>query len=635
MSKSYLQRWRQIHKDIASLTDGSDVEGNFLVDSDSIPNSANDQYSSNHSSSTDTDSSFELDTSPERPVVSTTSENDTSFSEVSHEEQDLADSLALWIVKHKCSREGSNELLGILKKHGHGTLPSDVRTLLRTPRKCDIVPRCGGSYSYFGIESGVVRILKKYPTFLSNRNSVQLEVNIDGLPLFKSTTHQFWPILCAFDKFEPFIVALYYGKAKPTNVEEFLRDFLREYSELRRNNLTYSDKVFTVTLKVFVCDAPARSFIKCIKQHNAYYACERCVIKGSWEGRVVYSDFENHDERTEDGFKSQIYHNHQCGISPLVEHDISCINSFVLDYMHMVCLGVTKRLLMFLKSGPKKCKLSTRHLTEISASLETLKMPSDFARQPRTLSELDRWKATELRQFLLYTGPVALRGVLDSERYSHFLCLSVAMSILLMENDDRRNHYLRYAHQLLVYFIKQCPHLYGETFLVYNVHNLMHLCSDAERFQCSLNNISCFKFENYLHGIKKIVKNAKNPLAQVAKRLQEFEECKIHRIPLQPCISTRLKDSCFLSSNEEFVFVKEIWDNDRYVCDVLTHSDNFYISPCNSKLLNIAFTSRMNLECRMKKKLVEKKQLKTKVVCLDTRGGYALFPMLHGVEASC
>ena len=57
------------------------------------------------------------------------------------------------------------------------------------------------------------------------------------------------------------------------------------------------------------------------------------------------------------------------------------------------------------------CKLSLRQRNQLSHNLSLLcgTMPSEFARQPRPISELDRWKATEFRQFLLYTGPVVLR----------------------------------------------------------------------------------------------------------------------------------------------------------------------------------------------------------------------------------
>ena len=58
------------------------------------------------------------------------------------------------------------------------------------------------------------------------------------------------------------------------------------------------------------------------------------------------------------------------------------------------------------------------------------KLPSEFARQPRSLAELDRWKATELRNFLLYTGPVVLKGIIDVNQYRHFLSFSVAIRLL-------------------------------------------------------------------------------------------------------------------------------------------------------------------------------------------------------------
>lgn len=99
-------------------------------------------------------------------------------------------------------------------------------------------------------------------------------------------------------------------------------------------------------------------------------------------------------------------------------------------------------------------------------------MPSEFAQQPRGLHELDRWKATEFRQFLLYTGPVVLKTVLSPERYKHFLSLTVAM-LIMQESDDRiRNAYLLYAHELIKHFVTSCAVLYGKTFPVYNVHGL-------------------------------------------------------------------------------------------------------------------------------------------------------------------
>lgn len=64
-------------------------------------------------------------------------------------------------------------------------------------------------------------------------------------------------------------------------------------------------------------------------------------------------------------------------------------------------------------------------MSDISMKLQSLsgKLPSEFARQPRSLFEVERWKATEFRQFLLYTGPVVLKGIVTDTMYDHFLCL--------------------------------------------------------------------------------------------------------------------------------------------------------------------------------------------------------------------
>jgi hypothetical protein len=71
--------------------------------------------------------------------------------------------------------------------------------------------------------------------------------------------------------------------------------------------------------------------------------------------------------------------------------------------MHLVCLGVTRKLLNLWVSGKfKAAKLSENQINLISKQLEVIKpyIPSDFNRTPRDLNELPRWKATELKQFV-------------------------------------------------------------------------------------------------------------------------------------------------------------------------------------------------------------------------------------------
>ena len=151
-------------------------------------------------------------------------------------------------------------------------------------------------------------------------------------------------------------------------------------------------------------------------------------------------------------------------------------------------------------------------------------MPSEVARKPRAVTELDRWKATEFRQFLLYTGPVVLDGLVDQDVYDHFLCLTVGMSILLTTDANRRNTLLQYAADLLTYFVNSCQDIYGDRFTVYNVHALKHIHEDVAHFSCSLNEISAFPFENFMQTIKKMVRTSHDPLTQVAKRLAERQD---------------------------------------------------------------------------------------------------------------
>lgn len=69
----------------------------------------------------------------------------------------------------------------------------------------------------------------------------------------------------------------------------------------------------------------------------------------------------------------------------------------------------------------------------ITSSLNKIKkcITNDFARKPRAIEEFKRYKATEFRQFLLYTGPVVLKNILPDDCYQHFMVFSVSLRILL------------------------------------------------------------------------------------------------------------------------------------------------------------------------------------------------------------
>ena len=186
----------------------------------------------------------------------------------------------------------------------------------------------------------------------------------DIIPVFKSSNVQFWAILCIFGGFHTFLLTVFFGEKKPNNVNSISKDLLQKYELLKKNQFDFQHKHYTVNIFAFVCDGPAREFSKSIKSHNAYYVCERCIVHGRWEGRVLFDDI-NCNLRTNQSFIKP-YHDHQVGRTPLIDSGIDCIMQFPLDYMHLVCLGVMKRLLSFWKEGPRPFRLALFQIIQIS-----------------------------------------------------------------------------------------------------------------------------------------------------------------------------------------------------------------------------------------------------------------------------
>ncbi|EZA60110.1 hypothetical protein X777_15268, partial [Ooceraea biroi] len=400
-------------------------------------------------------------------------------------------------------------------KHGHTELPSDVRVLVATPRNASVnIKDVGnGRYVHFGLTSALEQSIEIYSQFIKT-NEIKININIDGLPISKSSTSQFWPIMASIENIgiytEPFVIGVYHGMCKPSDANEFLTSFVNEFMFLSENDIIVCNKKYKVKINAILCDAPAKSFITFTKGHTGYFSCSKCVQEGDFLcNRVIFPEI-NNILRTDDSFKNRTQIEHHTGDSILENLSIGMISQLPLYYMHLVCLGVTKRLLQLWIRGNKQNRLHRENINSISQYLMDIKnsIPSEFARKPRTLDDIDRWKATELRQFLLYTGIVILKSTIPPIWYNHFLSLS--MAIRIMANPQICTSFLHYAHSLLLYFVSNYGTIYGEKYLSHNVHNFLHIVNDVKTFGC-LDNFSCFKYENNMQKIKKNCINVESP----------------------------------------------------------------------------------------------------------------------------
>lgn len=316
-----------------------------------------------------------------------------------------------------------------------------------------------------------------------------------------------------------------------------------------------------------------------LDNHTGYYSCERCTVEGTYESsRVVFTEIDC-ESRDDESFRNEAYMGtHQIGRSCSIDTGIDCVSKFPLDYMlHIVCLGVIKRLLMLWREGPRNFRLSPVQLSRISEKLREYrgKMPTEFVRQS----------------------------------------------------------FLNYATQLLRYFVSLSREFYGDNFVVYNVHNLIHLWEDCHNYDTSLDNISSFPFKNYLQVIKKFVNKAQNPLPQVVKRVEELENFAMNDASHKDAKTTVLtteKDSWFLLSSGNFAQIKEINDN-SLSCKVISkhYFQNLYREPCDSKNLNVVYVRNLNAASRRE---IGFNLLLRKAICLPYKDGFVLTSQLHNVK---
>ncbi|XP_071581230.1 uncharacterized protein [Temnothorax nylanderi] len=122
------------------------------------------------------------------------------------------------------------------------TLPKSYKTLLRTPKHLDIHVLPDGSMLWY---KGIVRNLNGMllNEYLNKFGNIIIDVNMDGLPITKSTRLKFWPVLgrLVHTDNDPFLISLYLGEWDPIDVHSYLHDFVTEVEHLLEHGYMNND----------------------------------------------------------------------------------------------------------------------------------------------------------------------------------------------------------------------------------------------------------------------------------------------------------------------------------------------------------------------------------------------------------
>ena len=237
------------------------------------------------------------------------------------------------------------------------------------------------------------------------RGEIQLVLNVDGVPVFKSRKMSVWPIWVQVFNLPPrlrsafsnmSLLGLWHGVTKP-DFDYFLPSLQIEIESLcKRNvNIPYLGYV-RFKLRSIVCDMPAKANMLCMNQFIGYNSCPHCFILGKYAyHKMIFSVAKSFIHRETKSFKL-------CGTKAKKQKEIVYgIKSYTpmnylidlpwncpIDPMHQVFLGtgktLTKMLISFVKGN---------FVTLLDDLILSCKVPQDILHRPKRVGEVQFWKA--------------------------------------------------------------------------------------------------------------------------------------------------------------------------------------------------------------------------------------------------
>lgn len=520
-------------------------------------------YLSNENESGLQDAPYTKDSSDED------SDSENESQENGLESLSIADGLLLFMVMFNISNAAINFLLFFLNCKGI-KVPKTAHGL-RGKLRNHMFDSCKVENGDIGFCSLITHIAYCIKNGFLKASGVQTEItlhlNLDGLPLFKSSRLNIWPLLmtikeCTYPK--PFPLAFFCGVGKP-NVEIFFSKLKEDLRALKQ--FIKVENVFVkVKEVVFICDAPARALVQCIKGHSAKDGCGYCRWQAVYEDDRIIFPFASHEKLSSVSRDAYLYahfsESNQISVSPLADL-VDLRNAFVPEYMHCVCLGIFKKMCSYFFVGAKgvrlPCKLSYNQKEVLSQKINEIRkqLPSEFNRRLRDLKNFEFYKATEFRTLLLYLGPYLFGECLPNEFYQNFLLLHFSIYCFASPTHCRLNFDI--AKACIQNFCQGIPDLYRNRLSSYNSHILMHLPDFVHR-NGPLDSWSSFLYENYLGIIKRRLK----PTRHMFRYVQNTLSCALELFGNSSTPNTltvytvNANDNCSLLSDGNVIIVSNV-----------------------------------------------------------------------------
>jgi hypothetical protein len=376
---------------------------------------------------------------------------------------------------------------------------------------------------------------------------------------------------------------------------------------------------------MFICDAPARAFLQCVKGHTSYEGCAYCRIVGVRENnRVVFLD-RCQAPRTGESYSLMAESNQLC-LSPLASL-VNINQDFPPEYMHSVCLGVVRKIfkafIMPSKGMRLACKLSVTQQLSLSNLMTSIAKytPHEFQRRPRSLKEFPHYKASEFRMLLLYLGPFLLKNFLPQQYYNHFLLLHFAIYVFV---SDRLKHLYANAARCIEIFVNDMPGLYGKQSVSYNVHVILHL-HESVLLHGSLDNFSAFPYENFLSLLKRRMKPTRFAFQQSLSQLINIRSLYTGPTDSQLKFSHKSPNNCAMLPDNTFVIICSFDTSTACITSAqkLIFSRSLYSLPYDSCVLSIGYYT-------LSRSLVHNVYPVSKAICIPCDSEFLIIPYASG-----